>query len=448
MLTMATFESERLFGVVLFGIAGCFLPDFEEAGRPCPCADGWTCDAATNTCVRGSNGGGSAQGGAGAGAGTSSGGAAAGGAAVGGGSAGGGGAGSLATPLTLTGTIGGGALAISAAGRFTLESEAAARWHLARWYDLATDPEELDDLAAKIVPNQQVYANSLHTLWVKPAAEWTSLESGVVTNATIVDDTPVRVTLTADLDPDPAVSTEVHVRFRHNVYASGHVSVETTLSASQPALVASAIEAFYTSARVEKMWTATDSGSDATFLQRLDGPSPHPNLLLLNHDTPGSREVDNGANRYWASFDLPLATPMVARGSYWIWPGGMSLSEMASRADDLRVPAATVVGGAGAMTYDYSLGAYTADVDANASLVSFRVGGDRVRYAPAFELHGWTSPTYTIRLDGAVLATNSAPIGEQTLAHYNAAGSYLVFQYLADLPVASPNGEAVFTVSP
>lgn len=444
---MATFESERLFGVVLFGIAGCFLPDFEEAGRPCPCADGWTCDAATNTCVRGTTGGASAQGGAGAGAGTSSGGASAGGAAVGGGSAGGGGASALATPLVVTGTIESGALAISAAGRFTLESDASVRWHLARWYDLATDPEELNDLAAKIV-NPQVYANSLHTLWVKPAAEWTSLEKGVVTNATIVDDTPVRVTLTADLDPEPAVSTELHVRFRYNVYASGHVSVESTLSSSQPALVASAMEAFYTSASVEKMWTATDSGSDATFLQRLDGPSPHPNLLLLNHDTPGTREVDNPANRYWASFNLPLATPVVGRGSYWLWPGGMSLSEMAGRADDLRTPVATVDAGAGAMTYDYTLGAYTADVDANASMVSFRVGGDRVRYAPAFELHGWTSPTYTIRLDGVVLATSSEPIGEQTLAHYNASGSCLVFQYLADLPAVSSGGEAVFTVSP
>lgn len=60
-----------LFALPLAAVASCSLPGFDLDGRPCPCAVGYRCDEASQTCVLGtgggsSSGGGQGQGGAGA----------------------------------------------------------------------------------------------------------------------------------------------------------------------------------------------------------------------------------------------------------------------------------------------------------------------------------------------------------------------------------------------
>lgn len=38
---------------IVVALSACTVPDLDLEGRACPCADGWTCDPATDTCVQG-----------------------------------------------------------------------------------------------------------------------------------------------------------------------------------------------------------------------------------------------------------------------------------------------------------------------------------------------------------------------------------------------------------
>ncbi|MBV1857786.1 MAG: hypothetical protein KUG77_05185 [Nannocystaceae bacterium] len=40
---------------LLLGAGGCAVPSLDLDGRPCPCVDGWQCDAGTQTCTREAN---------------------------------------------------------------------------------------------------------------------------------------------------------------------------------------------------------------------------------------------------------------------------------------------------------------------------------------------------------------------------------------------------------
>jgi hypothetical protein len=44
--------------LVTLGAAGCVLAPIDLAGRPCPCAEGWTCDPENDTCIEGALDGG------------------------------------------------------------------------------------------------------------------------------------------------------------------------------------------------------------------------------------------------------------------------------------------------------------------------------------------------------------------------------------------------------
>ncbi|MBK6518757.1 MAG: hypothetical protein IPG04_32610 [Polyangiaceae bacterium] len=127
----------------------CFLPDLELEGRPCPCASGYTCDEATQTChgdpTSTSTGtAGAPAGGGGAGA-MNAGGEGGGGASAGGGGAstGGGGEGGgvvvTARPLILAGSIAS-SISLSVTGSFTIDADATTHWQFGRWFDTAADP--------------------------------------------------------------------------------------------------------------------------------------------------------------------------------------------------------------------------------------------------------------------------------------------------------------------
>jgi hypothetical protein len=52
----ASQHSPSLALLIALSGAACILPDLSLEGLQCPCADGFTCDAATNTCVTGEGG--------------------------------------------------------------------------------------------------------------------------------------------------------------------------------------------------------------------------------------------------------------------------------------------------------------------------------------------------------------------------------------------------------
>jgi hypothetical protein len=434
--------------------ASCVLPALDLAGRPCPCAADYVCDTASNTCVPagststatgGSAGTGGGPGGhAGQGAGGPGGTAGTGGA---GGTAGTGGAGGeepLAKPLVMAGDVGTGQVELSVEGFFTLVTESGSNWQPARWYDLATDPAA--DLSGKMP------GNPFSNLFISPYSlevntNWYEGDDGTVLDVTVTDQTPARVVIDTLLG-FPAPNVEVHAVY--HVYASGRVSVTAdVVNAGATPLPVDDAEVNTVSLAEPLNWAATTfASSQAAGFFRTDGLTPYPNLLVVNTSLAGVYGQDYADNCFWTQgpFNLPGGGQLPRTGEVQLGPGGQDAAALASRVNDLVVPGLQVPSGGSpvASGYDLDQGAYV--LQASATTVQFRPTNAAARHSPAFVVTNWSSPTWTVSLNGEALVSNAAPIGHHAIAFFDQAGSTLVLVYLRDIPMAAPDAERLFTL--
>jgi hypothetical protein len=433
----------------------CFLPDLELEGRPCPCASGYTCDEATQTChgdpTSTSTGtAGAPAGGGGAGA-MNAGGEGGGGASAGGGGAstGGGGEGGgvvvTARPLILAGSIAS-SISLSVTGSFTIDADATTHWQFGRWFDTAADPAV--DLAGEYPGTYSSFL--LDTMQTEDAVHgWTSCDDGAVVDVELIDQTPVRVGLTSSTD---YLLPNLRSATTYWVYANGRIAITSAMVNTSPSdpLQLLDSEYHYTTVSTDLGWSATavDLSHSAVFL-RTDGPEPASILQIVNFNPETGLYGDYAnENRYWQSGAQSLAPMDSLRrtGALLLGPGGLDLGQLDQRSKDLRAPSLEIVSGAAPVGpgYDPSLGAYV--VTASATTVELAVSADRKRFSPAFVVRGWDEASWSISLNGETLVADDLLVGHDALAYYDDAQNELVFLYLGDIEAGAFDAERIFTL--
>ena len=436
----------RLALVALVSIGACVLADLDLEGRPCPCADGYTCDEAANVCKKTSStattgGSTSSATGAAGGAGASTG--AAGGAGPGAG--GGPPVGDDAVPLVATGGETSGLLTLSVADAFRLESDESHNWQLGRWFDTRVDP--LTNLAGTSPP---AYADALiDTMQTLDAMfRWCGSAQGTLAEITMHDQTPARFGLQVALDyPLPGL----RVSARYWIYASGKVSIAARIeNTSATTLDLLDSEYHYVSVEPSLDWSTTtiDSSHAAAFV-RIDGPAPASTLQIVSLGTELPAQSDAQEwNRYWqlGAVSLEPADAIERYGALMVFPGGMNLDAMTERSQDLRTP--KLFAGPGAMAvgtgFSEEMASYT--VAATGTSVEFGVEADRTRFAPSFVIEGWTAPAWTLRRGSSVLLAHDDLIGPGALAWHDPRSGQLVFVHVDDIPMGAPLEERTFVL--
>ena len=131
----------------------------------------------------------------------------------------------VAPGVARTGSIGSGSISVSVAGQFRLDFTAANGWQPTSWYDLATSSSQ--DLANKNgggagynllqLPNEILFNGT-----------WYSLADVQNATATILEETPARLTLRTQYHIRPSGS-DFLVQTDYTIYASGRVAVNMAI---------------------------------------------------------------------------------------------------------------------------------------------------------------------------------------------------------------------------
>ncbi|NUO53280.1 MAG: hypothetical protein HOV80_30905 [Polyangiaceae bacterium] len=446
----------RSFGLttILVGasatLAGaCILADIGMEGRPCPCAEGYSCDPATNTCVEGDVGqGGNPSTTTGSAPTTTTGttsSANAGGGDGGSGVGGGGGPPVLpeAVPLVAVGDIQTGGVALSVNGVFRLEADAGHNWQIARWYDLENDPGT--DLAGDSPPG---YTDTLvDTLQVNDGINgWTASFSGPLQDIDLVDQTPARFGILTAIDyPLPGL----RIRQDYWIYASGKVSVRMRAeNAGGSPLSILDSEYHYTSVKQALVWESSglDSGHSASF-QRNNGTTLE--LINLSAEVPvlQDQSVENW-NKYWqlGMFTLNGGAGIERYGAMLVTPGNLDAVDLAARSVDMRVPGLYTGQGAEPVGTGFDQNAATYELTATGEIVEFGVMADRARFRPTFVIRDFTSPQWTISQGSTTLVSNASLVGPGSVAWHDPATGVLVFVYLGDISESASDSERIFVL--
>jgi hypothetical protein len=151
----------------------------------------------------------------------------------------------------------------------------------------------------------------------------------------------------------------------------------------------------------------------------------------------------------FVNVDLAVGTTFEARNTFFLGTSQLLAAERDARTADLQSPG--LEPGAGATApfssfggLDPQTGTYVIQKETAASSVVFALAGDLARHEPAFEVQGWTSSTWTIRLGEQVLASSDAG-GPDLLAARSP--TKLSFQYLRVIPAGASAADRTFTVS-
>jgi hypothetical protein len=148
---------------------------------------------------------------------------------------------------------------------------------------------------------------------------------------------------------------------------------------------------------------------------------------------------------------LPLDSVHEYTFAFFLGPAVTLESERTDRASDLQNPGLDLPLLQGATTmfmdtggFDPRTGTYTLQKGASSTSVEVAVDGSQTRFEPAFDIVGWQSDTWAIRLGDEVLGTSDAP-GPSILASH--AGDRLSFQYLGVIGASSSPAARTFTIS-
>jgi len=427
------------FALALAGSASaCFLGEISLEGLPCPCADGYVCDATENVCKAAvqnttsvtSAGGGSAGGGS------------AGGGAVGGGGTGGGcgngGSPPVAKPLVAVQNAT--SLAVYVDGMFRIEADAGHNWMLGRWFDLATDP--LQDLSGHDVSD--VFVDR----WSHDSTDWNNSGMGDLVGVAVADETPARFTVTTTIDYQlPGLRLTQTSTF----YASGKVAMSSVFSnTTGSTLTITDSEYHYTSVNESLDWAATSVDFDHSVgFSRLDGPGASTAQVVNFEDNLLESDAAN-TNRYWheTSFNLAANGGAVQQdGVLFVAPSSIPSSIMAARSEDARAPGLVLGAGAALVGTGYSESEATYTLSATSpGSVTFGVDGTHARYAPTFVISDWTAPAWHIERGGEILVSSDAPLGPASVAQLNTSTGKLVFVYEGSIDPGASDCERSFTL--
>ncbi|MFO0612167.1 MAG: hypothetical protein U0414_06255 [Polyangiaceae bacterium] len=434
--------------VALTVLAGaCFLPDLDLAGRPCPCADGFVCDAATQTCVTDPSGTGStaetaSSTGVGGQTSSTTSGMSTTSTASSASSGTGGAPGVPATPLVRSGATADGAIGLTVQGAFRLEFTATTNWQLQRWFDLPTS--DVVNLAS------QVQRNMLHEpIEMEVGGIWGGADEAQFVDVSLTDETPARAILDTTLRYPSGGAFTVHNTY--SVYASGRVGVRVViqnLTASDQTFDAS--EVHHTSVNEMLAWAhSTLANGDAAMFQRTDGATPLPTVLTMSFGTVGSPGQDFPTNYYWDTGGQTTLMPgqtFARTGEFQVGLGDQTVGTLSSRAADVLAPSLVVTGAGVGNGYDSGAAAYV--IQASGGEVSFGASADVDRFAPAFVIDGWSAQDWTLTRDGMTVATSAMPIGFGVLVHHDVAASRLVVVSVDAFRTTTPAAQRTFTLTP
>lgn len=430
-------SSTALLGAL--ALSGCILADVDLAGRPCPCADAYVCDEASQTCVSSPGGGGATAAGTtatgsmpttstGASSTTSSG--------------TGGQPPALAPPLVVSGDVAAGAVAFTVSGSFRLEATDTTHWQFERWFDLETS--DAVNLAAERSRDML-----LEPVEMEIGGDWFSAEDAGVGDVILTDETPARATLENTLAyPSSAGPFSVHNVY--TVYASGRVGVRVEIT--NTSIVPQSFdttEVSHTSVNESFVWDgATFESGNAARFQRTDGPSPHPTLLSMSFDTSGEPGKDFDQNYYWDTGGATLSPgdTFVKTGELQVGLGEKTLAELTDRAADAISPGLSIAEGADAVGSGYDSGSAAYVMSATSMPITFSVDASRTRHAPAFVIQGFTAIKWTVRKNGVVVVSSDMLDGPSALAHQDRSAERLVIDSIEEIPTSASEAERTFVI--
>jgi hypothetical protein len=438
-----------------FASGACLLPDLDETGKACPCGEGFTCDAASNTCVKG---GGASSGAGGASASASSTSDAASSASstaasTSSASSGAGGSPALSNPLVVESIPQDGTISLRVDGNFRIQSTAGTQWQWSKWFDLGSGSAE--NLASTLPgeQSQEVYV-LFDPLYVYDGIDWYDISTASVVSVDLVDQAPARAIVDVRLHYDP---TGLDLETLYTVYASGRVAtwIEGT-NGTAGELDFNTIEYNYLSVNPHlssgpTAWQKTSySGAGAGFL-RVDGPSPKSSALMV--DTSGLDPLEEDAEfTNWSWGDGPAMHLMPGdtfsrTGQIQIGPGDQTGPMHAARTDDVLGPGLQIVSGGLPIGsgYDDAQAAYAIQANTGATSITFGATNDRERFDPSFVIEGFDAPSWRLVRDGKELVSSSAPVGPGAVAYADGRG-LVVVTLLGDFPAGAPEAERLVTL--
>jgi hypothetical protein len=241
-----------------------------------------------------------------------------------------------------------------------------------------------------------------------------------------IDETPVRYRVNVTLE----YQDQYRVEQRSTVHASGRIDVESTLTkTSGGAVTLDWAEAHYTSMPSGWTWATLDQ---ADLVARFTQPASQASLLGVARPPQGGwAGLDAPYNAYVNLSESTIAlvpdVPLVGRGVLALRPFGATAQDAVAYAQDLLSPAIVVEQGSPVGDgFDEATGTYV--LDAAAGGASFRLAGDRARFAPTIEVGGFDAEAWDLYLDEALVARSEDAVGgkvvgDRTLVRQHADGS-------------------------
>lgn len=428
---------------VTLALGACFLPDLDLAGRPCPCADDFVCDAATNVCVADPSGSTSSSSSTGVGGQTTSSTSSGSTTSTSSSSGTGGAPGVLSTPLVLSGSVADGVVGLSVAGAYRLEFTQPTNWQLERWFDLPTS--DVVNLAS------QINRNMLHEpIEMQVGGNWGGADEADFLDVTLTDETPARVLVETTLRYPAGGAFTVHNTY--SVHASGRVGVRVAITnQTASAQTFDASEVHHTSVNEMLAWAnSTFANGDAAMFQRTDGATPFPTVLTMSFGTSGAPGQDFPTNLYWDTGGQTTLMPGDAferTGEFQIGLGDQNAGTLAARAADVMSPSLVVSGGS-PIGSGYDAGAAAYVIASGGGELSFGASSALERFAPAFVIEGWAPQDWTLSRDGVAVASSAMPRGVGVLVHHDVAASRLVVVSVDAFPTTATQAERTFTLTP
>lgn len=433
--------------------AACFVSDIDLTGRPCPCADGYTCVA--DICVPGSGTMASSSSGMG-GATTSSTSSAptmSSSTDASGSSSSGGMTFPLANPLVYESAPATGTLSLATEGAFRIQSTEATRWQWSAYYDLGNgDPDNL----SSSFPGTQ-YQNT--PLLFEPSylttdlMDWSSSQSATVLDIDVTDETPLRVLVETTL-AYPFTGAEVYTATY--TYASGRIATYVELyNTSAGDITFAAVEYNYVS--VNPNLADGPAGWDAASWQDLgvgffhaSGPAPKSAVMFIN--TFGQTALHNDSdhtNWYWGDFGSVTIAPgddIYADGELQLGPAGEPAASLPTRTDDALNPELEIMSGATPVDEGYNtyLAAYQIYADDGATSLVFGASAAHTRHAPAFEVYNFKPTAWRVMFRGQEVCSSAELVGHGCVAWQS--GDHLAFALMLDIPAGTPAAERMVTL--
>ena len=350
-------------------------------------------------------------------------------------------------------------------GYFRIEADPTSNWQWARWFYLPDDPEAM-------TPFGPIYYGDGDTPVYRTTCLWSAVRAHYDDGGSGYSMRSCNYTLTTRESPfvgEPILDQEAlpvwfslfgevdavwnaAVTFDTRVFASGRVWTHTHMVNSEPTTgdievgfghIALQAERFYEPKSDEEGLFETKMGNGA--LLAIDPGSPPG--ATWNAETIGLR--NDGVIGIWELLDtFAVGDVREYAFAFYMGPTVKLRAERAERASDLQNPGVALEGATSLFMqtggFDLRAGNYVLDKTPGATTVAVVLDNSLARFEPAFEITGWRSSTWAIRLGDETLGDSTSQ-GPKLLAKHS--GDRLRFQYLDVIPAGGARAASTFTIS-